>query len=65
MTSVMLHHPYIRFRRGRTGLLFHGSSFAIWDLAGSLAVVASKEGEPGNEASICNGGVATIEGYEV
>ena len=59
MTSVMLRHPYIRYRRGRpgprlhcmslyfvycrdrAGLLFHGSSSATWDLAGSLAVVAS------------------------
>ena len=39
MTSVML-HPYIRYRRGQTGLLFHGSSSATWDLEGSLAVVA-------------------------
>ena len=57
MTSVMLRHPYIRYRRDLTrpglclctlcivgiadGLLFHGSSSATWDLAGSLAVVAS------------------------
>ena len=26
MTSVIQRHPYIRYRRGRTGLLFHGSS---------------------------------------
>ena len=44
MTSVMLRHPYIRYRRGRTGLLFHGYSSATWDLAGSLAVVRRVNG---------------------
>ena len=41
MTSVMLRHPYIRYRRE---VLSFGGSKVI------RGIIARKEGEPGNEA---------------